>query len=119
MKKWNISFILKNFIIWGWRKLRGDRHVEVTRRLNGTTFYLNSPVFDDAEYESEEAKTFHNNARAKFESGELFLPLKIIPESGGIVIALISERGMVSKDHMLAMYPTYMEESKCRRKEPY
>ena len=118
MKKWSIFLWLRSFVTWSWRKLRGARRIEVAGCLNGASFYLNSPDFDDAQYESEEAKAFLKDIRAKFESGELFLPLKTIPDSGGVVIALISEHGRVSQDHILALYPTYMEELKCKKEYP-
>ncbi|MFC1822083.1 hypothetical protein ACFL9T_05200 [Thermodesulfobacteriota bacterium] len=119
MKQWSMFLWLSRLINWGWRKLRGARRVEITGRFNGAVYYLNSPVLEDTEYECKEAQEFNRAVRDKFESGKLFLPLKAIPDSGGFVFALITEHGKVSQDHILAIYPTYMEKSKCREEDLY
>jgi hypothetical protein len=117
MKQWNICFWLKRLLTQALIKIQKSQRADVWWRLNGAAFYLNTPTFNVVTYESEEQREFFRNARAKLESGELFIPLKTIPNAGGVAIALISERGKISQEHILILFPAYLEDPRCRIKE--
>src|ERR1700749_902294 len=66
-------------------------------------FRLSSVVTAPADESPDEIRQFLDDRRAAFARGELFHPLEQIGRSGAVLVAHITERGLINADHFLAV----------------
>jgi hypothetical protein len=84
--------------------------VTVRGRLDGDVAYcLRSPARPDIGGLSEEAAALVAESRQRFESGQLFEPLRAAAERGAVIGARVTENARQRHDHLLFVYPRDLE----------